>query len=465
VILLLIRSNQNNLNQERKMNLRKSRLIIKFAVACVFVAATLGMAQQSRTKPQADIKVTYKSTLPGGTQSESTTMIKGTRQRSEQRIGYGMDQVSITQCDLRRTIQVSDANRKYMITPMESAESEGGAEAPAASASRPTVRGGVITSIITSTDTGERKEMFGFTARHVKTSVRMESSPDACNPFNMHLEQDGWYIDLNLGLQCDFGGVAPMMRPVVGGCRDRFRSRHVGAGRTGFPLIETTVGYDQSGKEQYRITKEVADLSRQPLDAALFDIPQGYAETSNSQDLYAMNPTGMMPQGLGNPPAGNPANQTGSPGEAGRPAAIRIGVVQLNNKTKASLSTDELRGRLVGSISNAGIEAVPLNAISLSEAQAEAKEKECAYILLTDISSLKAASAGKKLGGLLGRATGVDTGNAGKSEAKVDFKLFATGNSSAKLSSSESGREDGDEASLAAALDREAAAVVAAAQR
>jgi hypothetical protein len=310
--------------------------------------------------------------------------------------------------------------------------------------------------------------MFGFTARHVKTSVRMESSPDACNPLNMHMEQDGWYIDLNFGLNCELGGGAAVMgRPGGGGgCRDRFRSRHVGAGRTGFPLIETIISYDQNDKEQYRMTKEVADLSRQPLDAALFDIPAGYTETSNSQDLYAINQGDMMQQVMkGRQPAGNPNAEAGSVGQPGRPGAIRIGVVQLNNKTKASLSTEELRGRLVGSISNAGIEAIPLNAISLSEAQAEAKEKQCAYILLTDISSLKTASAGKKLGGLLGRATGVDTGSAGKSEAKLDFKLFATGSSSAKLSSSESGREEGDEASLAAALEREAAAVVAAAQR
>jgi len=110
------------------------------------------------------------------------------------------------------------------------------------------------------------------------------------------------------------------------------------------------------------------------------------------------------------------------------------------------------------------VEAVPLNAISLSEAQSEAKEKQCAFILLTDVSSFKTASAGKKLGGLFGKATGVDTGGAGKSEAKVDFKLFATGSTSAKLSSSESAKEEGDEASLTAALEREAASVVAAAR-
>lgn len=450
-----------------------SRLAIAIVIICLFVAGSVAVAQQSRAKPQADIKVTYKTTMPGGTQSESTTMIKGARQRSEQRVGYGMDQINITQCDLRRTIQVSDGAKKYLITPMESGDSEGAATAttPQASASGPSRRGGVITSVITSTDTGERKEMFGFTARHVKTSIRMESSPDACSPLNMHMEQDGWYIDLNFGLNCGSGGGPPMMRPGGGGgCQDRFRSRHVGTGRTGFPLIETTIGYDQNGSEQYRITKEVADLSRQPLDAALFDIPAGYAETSNSQDLYAMNQNEMMSQAMkGQQPAGNAADSsnpdTGNASESSRPGGIRIGVVQLNNKTRGSLSTEELRARLIGSISNAGIEAIPLNAISLSEAQAEAKEKQCAYILLTDISALKTASAGKKLGGLFGKATGVDTGGAGKSEAKLDFKLFATGSSSAKLSSSESGKEDSDEASLSAALEREAAAVVAAARR
>lgn len=453
------------------MNQRNPRsAIVIVIVASLFVAASLAVAQQPRTRPQADIKVTYKTSMAGGMQSESTTMIKGTRQRSEQRMGYGMDQVTITQCDLRRTIQVSEGAKKYLITPMESGDSEGAttSAAPVKSTSGPTRRGGLITSVITATDTGERKEMFGFTARHVKTSIRMESSPDACSPLNMHMEQDGWYIDLNFGLNCELGGGPPAMaRPGgAGGCQDRFSSRHVGKGRTGFPLIETTIGYDQNGKEQYRITKEVADLSRQPLDASLFDIPAGYTETSNSQDLYAMNQSQMMQQVMkGQDPTGSSNAAATDPAEAARPGAIRIGVVQLNNKTKASLSTEELRGRLVASISNGGIEAIPLNAISLSEAQTEAKEKQCAYILLTDISSLKTASAGKKLGGMLGRATGVDTGSAGKSEAKIDFKLFATGSSSAKLSSSESGKEDGDEASLAAALEREAAAVVAAAQR
>ena len=50
-------------------------------------------------------------------------MLKGARERSEMKMGYGMDIINITQCDLKRTIQVSDKARKYVITPMDSGDS------------------------------------------------------------------------------------------------------------------------------------------------------------------------------------------------------------------------------------------------------------------------------------------------------------------------------------------------------
>src|SRR6202040_2905479 len=276
------------------MKLSRIRITVGIMLTSLSVGGFVALTQRSEAqRPQADIKITYKVTMPGGMQSESTTMIKGVRERSETKMGYGMDQVNITQCDLRRTIQLSDKTKKYIITPMDEGDSSTTTAAPAASASSgPSRRGGVITSVMTSTDTGERKEMFGFTARHVKTSIRMESSPDACNPMSQHIERDGWYIDLNFGLNCEAGGGPPMMgRPARPNCVDRFRSRHVGAGRTGFPLIETTIIYDQNNQEQTRMTKEVADLSRQPLDAALFDLPAGYTQASSTQELYAVNPS------------------------------------------------------------------------------------------------------------------------------------------------------------------------------
>ena len=136
-----------------------------------------------------------------------------------------------------------------------------------------------------------------------------------------------------------------MGRPAATGCQDRFQIRRVGTGRTGFPLSETTIVYGQNGQEQFRSTKEVADLSRQPLDAALFDIPAGYTETSNSQDLYAFNQSAMMQQAMKGQQSASESPTMSAPNvsQAASGGGIRIGVVQLNNKTKAALSTEELR--------------------------------------------------------------------------------------------------------------------------
>ena len=142
----------------------------------------------------------------GGQTMESVTMLKGARERSETNTGY-MNMVSIVQCDLKRTIQLSDSARKYVITSMETSDSSGSAPSSAVPSgpAEPSRRGGVVTYTTTSIDTGERKEMFGFTARHIKSSTVTESSPDACNPMKQRIERDGWYIDFSFGLDCNQG--------------------------------------------------------------------------------------------------------------------------------------------------------------------------------------------------------------------------------------------------------------------
>ena len=153
------------------------------------------------------------------------------------------------------------------------------------------------------------------------------------------------------------------------------------------------------------------------------------------------------------------------PSPANAPGRVKIGVVEFNNKAKASVSADSLREQLIGMLSGDSVDAIALNASSPSEAAIEAKAKGCGYILYTDISTLKTASAGKKIGGLLGRATGVNSGDSGKSEAKLDFRLVPAGGSSPTVQSSASSKEDSAEASISAALQTEAKAVAAAVGR
>jgi hypothetical protein len=232
----------------------------------------------------ADIKITTKSGA-GGQSYTSTTYIKGARQRTE-----GMGYTSIYQCDLKRTIQINDKTRTYLITPVGDGSNTSGAHPQ--STGSPKRRGGVITYTTTVTDTGERKEMFGLTARHLKTKTVVEASEGACTPMNMEMEADGWYIDLPGGLNCAADGSAPQFPVEQSDCVDEVRFKTVGTVKPGYPVMTTTrmrfnMGADSPAANMptSSSTQEVVDYSTAKLDAALFDIPAGYREVKSMQEL------------------------------------------------------------------------------------------------------------------------------------------------------------------------------------
>lgn len=269
------------------------RIYLPAALTMVCLLASAFVAQQPRKGPAGtpakinNLKIKYKTTS-GGQSSESLTMIRGSRERSEMQLGAGMEMITITQCDLKRNVQLGTAAKKYMVTPMDT----GATTAAESTTKTAATRGGVVTYTTTSIDTGERREMFGFTARHVKTTTTMQSSPDACTPVNQKIERDGWYIDFSFGITCDLNRSQMMGSPAAqGGCQDRYQFKQVGTGRDGYPLIETTTMYGPDGQAMFSSSKEVVELSREPLDPSLFDVPAGYTETANSQELY-MTATG-----------------------------------------------------------------------------------------------------------------------------------------------------------------------------
>ena len=441
----------------------------------LIISSSAFMAQRPRNRPasptasapaQNDLKITYRTTTSGHSM-ENTTMLKGARERTEMKLGMGRDIINVTQCDLKRTLQISDSAKKYVITPMDAGDATARPAATSSQVSepsRPSYKGGVITYTITSVDTGERKEMFGFQARHVKRTIQIESSPDACSPIKQKMETDGWYIDFTFGLRCETGA-APMqsMGAPSGGCRDSVRFNQQGSARLGYPLQETTTSYGPDGRVAFTSTKEVVELSREPLDAALFDVPAGYVETSNHQELYGMPSMEEMKSQMSSASPAREESSSSSPSSnAKAPGAIRVGVVRVNNRTDRGVSLESLSARLVAEIRESGVEAVSLNAISPTEAEAEAKAKQCDFILYTDLTALK-TSAAKKLGGMFGRAAGV--GGIDKTEAKVQFKLFAVGETSPRLQSAATAKEEGDEVSAGNAIEQEANQVSAEVRR
>jgi len=447
----------------------KVKLFLFAALFCaVSVVSAITSAQRKPVdeKPiTGDLKISTRLTVAGNSM-QMTTMIKGRRERSETSFGGGANSISmvtLTQCDMRRTIQVNDKARKYIVTPMDVDDAPGSAPTTNSSGRGTSRSGGVVTMTINTVDTGERKEMFGFTARHLKRTMSFQSSPDACSQQQTKMDTDGWYINLEYGLNC--GSLKPSSNTYGDGstgCRDRYEYKITGPQNLGYPLVETTTMYGPDGSVSNTMTKEVIELSRQTLDAALFDVPAGYTQASSQQEMY----TGSSSSETMNMPRPNSSQTSqGTGATTTSTARTRVGVVEINNKTKSSVSVGSLRERLIAELSEEGIEAIPLNASAPSEAVIEAQAKDCAYILYTDIATLKSPSTGKKIGGLFGRAAGVGSGDSGKAEVRLDFRLVPTSSTTALVQSSTGAKEETQEITLNLAVESEARAVAAAIPR
>ena len=100
------------------------------------------------TAAAADIKVKTKTTV-GGQSFEGTTYIKKARQRTEQNMA-GMSMAIIMQCDERRTIQLNDKTRTYLVMPFGNDDSTSAPQSRGMVVkpkSEPQRRGGVITTV------------------------------------------------------------------------------------------------------------------------------------------------------------------------------------------------------------------------------------------------------------------------------------------------------------------------------
>ena len=237
----------------------------------------------------ADTKVKSRQTS-GGQTYENTSYIKGKRQRSETNNGQ---MIMLQQCDLRRNIQIMPQAKVYVVQPYDQPATTGATNTSSPS-SQPgtTKKGGVVTSTVTTRDTGERKQMFGYTARHIITTMVTDSSPDACSPMKSKMEIDGWYIDAAFALDCDLSQAYKSYRPQSSsGCQDRYETKQIGMAKKGFPVWEKTTMFGPDGAESFASINEVVEFSQATLDASLFDVPEGYREVKDFASAFSADTT------------------------------------------------------------------------------------------------------------------------------------------------------------------------------
>ena len=367
----------------------------------------------------ADVKIKSRQTVSGQTY-ENSTYIKGKRSRAESMNGK---MIMITQCDLRRDLQMMPDTKVYMVKPFDDVvETTTTTKTAAPQTNSATVKGGTVKTTITTKDTGERKQMFGYTARHLIITIENESSPDACQKNKTKMMQDGWYIDAAFQLDCEravnYGGYSSQAKP---GCQDKYEVKQIGTAKRGYPVYEKMTMYDENGAETVSIINEVIELSKATLSADLFEVPADYREVKDQSQLYAsMSGGGDNSNSINNESTGgnnsgisqNIKNMAKNEGAATlttlgakKEGVVRIGLAGV--KTIAAgegLNPAELsaaiQNTLSGYLKSPQLEIVGLEAKLPSAIDAEAQQKECDFVIYAQVSHKKGA------GGMFGKVLG-----------------------------------------------------------
>jgi hypothetical protein len=257
-----------------------------------------------------DLKIVVKTTAPNrpALAAETITYIQSDRKRVEERrqslqslrpgglVAYlpAPPIVTITRCDLDQVFILNLDDREYMSMPVRKRPSREELQARAAqltNAAEPPRRTVLIE--VTTKDTGERKQMFGFPARHVMTTQKQIPLviPGQSPQENV---TDGWYIDLDTSIPCEPGIRAAVFALSGGPPRKPDDPPQIpipafttiGKPERGFALetkqfLRATISApDRPAQIMESFTNEtqVTELSVAPLDPALFEVPKNFRQ-------------------------------------------------------------------------------------------------------------------------------------------------------------------------------------------
>lgn len=185
--------------------------------------------------------------------------------------------------------------REYMMLQNEWRGASSGAQGM-----RPASSGGTLDISIENIDTGERKPMFGHTARHIITREKRMAGPGACS-LDSDSETDGWYIDPSIMPEWRRGkSPGIVVASVVSAGNDNCRNKtdaiqvHRSGVDTGFPVqVRTTLHSEivRGDGSQQAITSnwgsEILELKEGPLDPALFEVPADFRRVNQLRSWMA----------------------------------------------------------------------------------------------------------------------------------------------------------------------------------
>jgi hypothetical protein len=263
---------------------------VHFSSICL-LAIAMPLLQSS--EPDG-VKITTQSGAAGHV-TLTTTYKLSDRERMEYRNSFGRKSgqqtfgprlARIVRCDLGQSFELNLDTSEYTSAPYppkpltpEEMKVRGLDTGMPRQSAPPTIRVEMNTN-----DTGERKEIFGRTARHViTTTTQTPLAGSHANPQESVI--DGWYIDFDPRLSCDpksaqashgyaYFGTGNRKQPM-----EKPEFVRVGEPETGFP-VDSKMTSKSPSSLPYRTAPSfetrVTQFEKGPLDPALFEIPPGF---------------------------------------------------------------------------------------------------------------------------------------------------------------------------------------------
>ena len=313
----------------------------------------------------------------------------------------------IQQCDLGRTVHLDHKKKTYSI--VKPGENRPKTEAKIARDKK----GGYVDVSIQVSDTNERRDMFGFVAKHLKSTMTLTPGPGSCMKQGMSIVDDGWYVDLpTYACEIQTEDTLSSMQETDQGCADEVRVKPGANMHLGFPIQQTRT-FSMNGFS-FQMIETTISLERANLDVGLFEIPSDFhpdgdvdASTAAANQSTASNtvttPTPPAPsntqypadwQNKGLPQMAQIGGSTGY--EAKPPGVIRIGIItptaDMGQDFQGIDAGELVQQAFLDKLKAERVEAVPINSGVLIEQ--EAKAKQCDYLLYVDIKRKKGGGGG-----------------------------------------------------------------------
>jgi hypothetical protein len=215
--------------------------------------------------------------------SVNTLYMQGARTRAEYAHGASsrpeeqqLSIITLTQCDQKRNVGFDPHHKTFIEWPIV----DWSERARHQVVRPPQPSGREVAVSIDSVDTGERRQVGSYIARHVKTTTRIEPGANSTAKPSLG-ESDGWYIDLP-SLDCEDWGDREQLN---GGWlttepNQRVRFSHTGSGKRGYPVEE--ISKMTAADHTYETRTELLEASSAALDPQLFELPAGYAHALQS---------------------------------------------------------------------------------------------------------------------------------------------------------------------------------------